>query len=149
MPFALIFIGVLTIVVGARGTYAQFGQLLASEFTGTNNFVYWFLAIFGVGALGYVDSLRTISRLLLVMVLLVLILANKGFFNQFKTALQQGPKTPNALPQQSSAPSNPAGQGYVSSQPQLNLGALGNINVQVSPGSIADKVFKFFGGTTQ
>jgi hypothetical protein len=98
MGFALLFIGLLMIVTGARGTYAQFGTQLASEFQGQNNFTYWIIALVALGALGYIKPVQTISRLLMTLVIIVLFLAHKGFFQQFQAALAAGPKQPNALP---------------------------------------------------
>lgn len=96
MGLALVIIGLLMVVTGARGTYQQFGSLLVGEFSGSNNFAYWLFAIGGVGALGYIPALQTISRYLLALVLLVLFLAHKGFFAQFTNALKSGPQQPSA-----------------------------------------------------
>lgn len=85
------------IITGARGTYSQFGNQLAGEFQGTNNFTYEALAIFVVGAVGYIPAMQTISRWLLAFILLVILLGNKGgngFFTQFNAALKQGPTQP-------------------------------------------------------
>lgn len=82
------------IVTGAKGTYAQFGSQVASDFTGPGNFTYWVAAIFGIGALGYIDALRTFSRLFMALILISMVLANKGFFAKFTAALKQGPVAP-------------------------------------------------------
>jgi hypothetical protein len=102
MAFPLILIGLLMIVTGARGTYAQFGSQLASEFTGTNSFTYWLLALGIIGALGYIKQLQLISRMLMALIIISLFLAHKGFFAQFQSALSAGPTQPNALPSGSS-----------------------------------------------
>jgi len=102
MGLALTIIGLLMVIVGGRGTYAQFGKQLSYDFTGGGNFkqsfTIWFLAIAGIGAIGYLPALQTISRMLLALVLIVIFLANKGFFQQFTQALQTGPQQPAALP---------------------------------------------------
>lgn len=84
------------IVTGAKGTYAAFGSQLAGDFTGPGNFTYWVAAIGAVGAVGYVDALRTVSRLFLTLILISMVLANKGFFNQLTAALKSGPVAPPA-----------------------------------------------------
>lgn len=96
MAFVLVISGLLMIVTGAKGTYAAFGSQLAGDFTGPGNFTYWVAAIGSVGALGYVDALRTISRLFLALILIAMVLANKGFFNQLTAALKAGPTAPPA-----------------------------------------------------
>ena len=145
MPFVLVLGGLLLIITGARGTYAQFGSLVAGEFTGKPNFIYFALAIFLIGAVGYIDSLRTVSRLMLALVLIGIVIANKGFFANFTAALKKGPQAPAAVP----TAQNPSGQGYTSSSPLLDLGPLGTINPQLTPGGPAASIYQFFGGKTQ
>lgn len=96
MAFVLVITGLLMIVTGAKGTYATFGSQLAGDFTGPGNFTYWVAAIGAVGAVGYVDALRTVSRLFLTLILIAMVLANKGFFNQLTAALKAGPTAPAA-----------------------------------------------------
>lgn len=84
------------IVTGAKGTYAQFGQQVAADFTGPGNFTYWIAAIGAVGAVGYIDALKTVSRLFMALLLIVLVLSNKGFFAKFSAALKQGPVAPQS-----------------------------------------------------
>ena len=104
MGFALVLAGLLMIVTGARGTYAAFGAQIAKDFTGPpgQNFTYFLVGIGAVGALGYIDALRTVSRLFMVLVIISIFLANKGFFAQFTAALKQGPIAPQ-LPETGSA----------------------------------------------
>lgn len=106
MGLVLLIAGLLMVITGARGTYAQFGSLVAGEFQGQNNFTYWFLSFMGLGAIGYIPKLQTVSRLLMTLVLLVLVLSHKGFFAQFTAALKAGPKQPNSLPSQTSVSPN-------------------------------------------
>jgi hypothetical protein len=94
MAFVLVTVGLLMIVTGAKGTYSQFGSQVASDFTGSQPFTYWLAAIGAVGAIGYIDALRTFSRLFLTLILVSMLLANKGFFNQLTAALKAGPTAP-------------------------------------------------------
>lgn len=96
MAFVFTTVGILMIVTGVKGTYAAFGSQVAGDFTGSQPFTYWVLAIIGVGSIGYIDSLRTVSRLFLTLILVSMIIANKGFFNQLTAALKAGPIAPAA-----------------------------------------------------
>lgn len=108
-------VGMLLIVTGARGTVTQFGSQVAQDVSG--GFLYYVAAIAGIGSLGYVDSLRAVSRLFMALILIVLVLANKGFFEQFTAALKTGP-IGATVPANSATDTAP---GVVSSQ----SGALG------------------------
>lgn len=89
MPYAFIIAGIVLLTAGVRGTSADLMKLLKGDLTGENNFVYWILAILLIGALGYVQDLRVLSRSFLVLVILVLLLqegkgANGGFFSKIQ-----------------------------------------------------------------
>jgi hypothetical protein len=102
MGLPLLIIGLLMVITGGRGTYAQFGSQVASEFQGgKGSFTYWILAIGAIGAVGYVPQLQTVSRWMLTLVIVSLFLSHKGFFAQFQAALAAGPTAPNAVPQSS------------------------------------------------
>lgn len=83
MPFVFLIIGAVFVVAGVRGTTPQLTQLIKGDFTGKGNFIYWALSILLIGALGYIEDLKPISRAFLILVVIVLILSNKGFFAQF------------------------------------------------------------------
>ena len=95
MPFAFAIFGVLFLVAGVRGTSDDLLTLMKHDLKGPNNFAYWIIAIVLIGSLGYVKDLRTFSRALLALVLIVLVLAeNKqdgsgGLFTKFQSAVQQ------------------------------------------------------------
>jgi len=88
MPIALVFIGVVILVVAIRGTEKEFFALLKSDFTGPGNFIYWVLAFYLIGAVGYFPPLRKLSNTFLVLVILALFLSNRGFFVKFTDALK-------------------------------------------------------------
>ena len=119
------------VITGARGTSVQFGQQLASEFRGPNNFTYWLLAIGIVGAAGYVQALQPISRMLMALIIISIFLSHKGFFANFNKALQSGPVAPNPLPnapQQTATPTNKPGDISIPfTSYKLNLGGIGNL----------------------
>ena len=99
MPFALVTIGLLMIVTGARGTHRCFALELQSDFTGppNQNFIWWVAAIGGIGAIGYIPALRPVAKWLIALVLIVMVLAQHrnttgGFFGQLVDALKRGPE---------------------------------------------------------
>lgn len=87
MPFALVAIGVLLIVSAIRNTAGQLAQQLAGDLSGKNNFLFWLAGLGAVGALGYIPALRTFSRVLLALIILVMALSNNGFFTKFEAAI--------------------------------------------------------------
>lgn len=89
MPFALLVVGLVLIISGVRGTQSDLFASVKGDFTGSNNFVYWALSILVVGALGYVPTLRPLSRGFIVLIVVGLLFnkANGGFFNEFQSAL--------------------------------------------------------------
>ncbi len=154
MAIPLLIIGLLMVITGGRGTYAQFGSQVASEFQGQNSFTYWLLAIGILGAVGYITPLQKISRMLMALVILVIFLANKGFFAKFTAALKQGPVKPNALPQSSgagilspqmtspgSSSTNPSGGNVV------DFGSAGTLNINpIDPNGPIGKAWKSLTG---
>ncbi len=96
MAFVFTIVGLLMIITGVKGTYAQAGSQIAGDFTGSQPFTYWVAAIIAVGALGYIDSLRAVSRMFLTLILVSMVIANRGFFSKFTDALKQGPIAPVA-----------------------------------------------------
>lgn len=94
MPFILAIIGSLLIIAGARGKSTDLASLVKGDLTGTNNFVYWVIAILIVGGIGYANDFRGLSRSFLVLLLLVLILTESknstgGFFAAFTNSVSQ------------------------------------------------------------
>lgn len=85
------------ILTGVKNTYAQFGSTVAGDFTGKGNFTYWLASLGAVGALGYIDALREFSRYFMALIIIAMVLANKGLFAQLTAFLQNGPKAPNAV----------------------------------------------------
>jgi hypothetical protein len=86
MPFVFGIIGIVLIISGVRGTVVgsnpSLVSLVKSDLTGQPNYTEWMLAIFIIGAIGYIDELKTISRLFMALVVIGLLWSNKGFFSQ-------------------------------------------------------------------
>lgn len=95
MPFALALIGVIFVTSGVRGTSQDLAALVKGDFTGENNFVYWFIAVIVIGALGYIEDLRDLSRAFLTLIIIVLLLSENqksgdgGFFAKFTDSVSQ------------------------------------------------------------
>lgn len=94
MPFALVFVGLLLIVVGAKGTQNAFASELKDDFTGQGNFIWWIAAIGSVGALGYIPTFRKFSVAFMSLILVAMLLSNQGFFTKLNEALKSGPVSP-------------------------------------------------------
>lgn len=106
MPYALTFTGLLMIITGINNTYGQLGAQLKSDFTGDKSFVLYIAALGSVGAIGYIPSMRRFSHMFMALILVSLVLSNKGFFQNFSAALKLAPVAP-------SAPAVPAGQAGI------------------------------------
>ena len=102
MPFAFIIVGTMLVVSGVKGTSNDLFALVKGDFTGQHTFIYWAMSILILGSLGYIDELRPLSRAFLVLVLVVLILANGGFFQLFNQAISSTQSQSSQLPSTSS-----------------------------------------------
>jgi hypothetical protein len=109
MTLALLLLGIILASAGIQGTQAQLGALLVSDFSGAGSFWYFIAGIFIVGALGYYSPLQGTSRLVIVLIILVFLLSNQGFFAQFTNALKNPVVPPAPTPMPSPTPVLPAG----------------------------------------
>lgn len=120
------------VVVGIRNTQGQLGTLLVGDFTGTPNFFYWVVALFIIGAFGYINELKAPSDAMLALVIIAILLSNRGFFAQFTAQLQAG--SSHAPPP---GPPNPtAGSSPTSSTPSQSAGGGGNLSALTSVAAI-------------
>lgn len=87
MAFALIGLGLLLFMAAYQNNVAALGSQLSADITGSRGFLIWFVAIFIIGALGYVPLFKNVSRAFLVLILVVIVLSNRGFFAQFVSTL--------------------------------------------------------------
>jgi hypothetical protein len=96
MPFVLIVIGIVLVIGGIRNTIGGDKGLISlvkSDFTGTNNFTYWAVSIAIIGGIGYIETLKPVSRAFMTLVILVLILSNGGVFQKLNASLQSKTQT--------------------------------------------------------
>lgn len=95
MPFVFLVTGIVFLISGVRGTSDDLLSLLKGDVTGKNNFIYWILSIAIIGAIGYIQDLRSLSRAFLALVIIVLVLnedkenGTGGFFTNFQNAVTQ------------------------------------------------------------
>lgn len=116
MPFFFILIGFGLLVIGYRGTQKELFALLEKDFSGPGNFFVFALGIFVVGLVGYVPKLKGLSNAFLGLIIVVMILSNKGFFNSLMAQVQstqtnQPSDNSGAIPGIPSIPSVPHIQG--------------------------------------
>lgn len=89
MPIALLIIGAVFIVAAIRGTHKELFETLKDDFSGSNNFFAWGLAIFFIGAIGYSKSLKPLSNAFLVLLFVTIFLTSgRGFFTQFTAQIR-------------------------------------------------------------
>jgi len=110
MPFALLIIGTVLLVAGVRNSQDVLFSTVKGDFTGSNNFLYWFVAIILIGSIGYVPKLKPISTGFLTLVIVSLFLSKGGFFQQFSTAISSTSAGSLLQAPSSSAPANTAAQ---------------------------------------
>jgi hypothetical protein len=117
MPFIAIFIGLCLVITGAQNTQGQFFQLLETDSVG---FGKWALAIFGIGALGYIKPIRPVTDAFLVLVVMGLFFSNKGFFANLFNSVDNSTSATGSL---SSSATSLLG-GLSSNTGSIALGAL-------------------------
>lgn len=120
MPFALALVGILLLVSALRGTSGALFATLKSDFTGSGNYLYWVVAIMIVGSIGYVKKLAPISDAFLALLLIVLMIANKGFFAQFTAGLSAD--SSNACAKNSSSPQTANALAAAAKLPGIGVG---------------------------
>ena len=96
MPAVLLLIGAVILIAAVRNTQGDLGTALMEDAQG---FFKWALAVGVVGGIGYAPGLRTTSRWLLALVLVVLVLTNYSkFFAAFTNLAQATPAGGTANP---------------------------------------------------
>jgi hypothetical protein len=87
MPFALLIVGIVMVVTAVNNTVQPLAKLVKGDFTGNDNYFYWALAILVIGAIGYYSKLNHFSDAMLALVIVGMVVANKGFFKKFMTSV--------------------------------------------------------------
>ena len=76
MAFALLIIGALLLVSGVRNTQSTLFTLVQGDFSSANgktSFIYWMAAILVIGALGFIEKLKPISKKITIMLVMLLL----------------------------------------------------------------------------
>lgn len=87
MAWPVLIIGLVLVIAGFRGQTDEFVSTVREDFTGQPNFLYWVAAVFAIGALGAIKPLRPVSDGFFVLILVALILSNRGFFAELTRQL--------------------------------------------------------------
>jgi hypothetical protein len=88
MPLIFLILGILFLVLARNNTQGDFETLLKSEFSGSQSFIVWVSALVILGLVGFWKPARPITDAAIGLIILVLILSNKGLFAQFNNALR-------------------------------------------------------------
>lgn len=128
MPFVFLIVGIGLLVTAIRGTQATAFGLLESEFSGPNSFLKWALAMLILGAAGYIPVIRPVTRGLMVLVLLAIVLKNKGgLFKSFNDQIA-APVQPPAPPASAGVGgASAAGSGALTGAAAVGAGAVGGM----------------------
>lgn len=84
MPFVFLATGIVFVLTGLKGDAGKLYDLVKGDFVGPNNYIYWLLSILVLGSLGYIPQLRNLSKVFVALVIVVLLLDNKGFFSKLQ-----------------------------------------------------------------
>lgn len=94
MAFTFLIAGAILLIASIRNTQGDLYTLVAQDFTGSDNFIFWMVSILLIGAVGYIPKLKPVSVGFLTLVILVLFLTKGnpqgtggGFFAQAIKAL--------------------------------------------------------------
>lgn len=91
MPVLFLIGGILLIVVAINDKVDDLTHLITEDFQPSNNtagFHIWIVAIFVAGAIGYIPGFKSVANAFLVLIIMAILLSNKGFFAEFTEALK-------------------------------------------------------------
>lgn len=131
MPFALVFVGIILVTAGVRDKTSDLYTLVKGDIESNGSqkgYIYWMVAILIIGSLGYIDSLKSLSRAFMALVIVVLFLKagnpqaiGGGFFAQFFSALGLNPQS--SVPNEDTTLANIVGSTQFT--PTSNLPSIG------------------------
>lgn len=85
MPFLLILVGIALMGAVLRGQEDRLFQVLRDDFTGSNNFVAWMMAIIILGVVANTfEAARPLAEGFVILVVVALLVSNQGFWEKFK-----------------------------------------------------------------
>lgn len=92
MPLFILAVGILLIISAVNNKLPELAGLLKEDFSPSSNvagFPIWVFAIVLIGLLGYIPGVKPLSNAFLVLLFVGLILANRGFFSKFSSAIEE------------------------------------------------------------
>lgn len=92
MPLFFLIVGIMLVIVGINDRISDLNMLLKDDFApsdGEPSFLLWVLIIGVVGLLGGIKSFKPVSNAFLVLLVIVVLLVNKGFITKFTDAIKQ------------------------------------------------------------
>lgn len=90
MALAILLAGIILLVAGIRGKHDDLIGALKDDFTGPNNFFIWVIAIGVLVGLTNVDKIKPVANAFLGLVILVMLISNRGFFTKFPQEIKKG-----------------------------------------------------------
>ncbi len=97
MPLFLFLLGAIFLAAAMRGEacggeqcYKVLFATMKDDFTGQNNFFYWIMALFIVGAVGYYKPLKPVSNAFMLLIFVVLFLSHDNFVEKFMQEIKSG-----------------------------------------------------------
>lgn len=92
MPILILIVGVMLIAAGLNDRLGDLGELVKEGFSPTDEsisgFHIWIVALFVVGSIGYISGLKPVANAFLVLIVVMLILRNGAFFQNFSSAIE-------------------------------------------------------------
>jgi hypothetical protein len=104
MPLALLFIGILAVVIAVKGNQNDVAKQLVTDFSGASSFVPWIVAILVIAVIGKVANVPNASKMFIGLIVIVYLFANSstgaGLWSQITSAVTNlqapAPSDPNA-----------------------------------------------------
>jgi len=90
MTITAILIGLILVVAAIRGNQDELFDLVKDDFTGSNNFIVWIVAIGFLFALTKVEQVKPIANAFIGLLLLVVIIGNRNFPQEFMRQVKAG-----------------------------------------------------------
>lgn len=85
MPLFLILLGLALILTAVRNKEGELAAILKDDFTSSNNFIAWLGAFAALGVIASASkSLRPATDAFSLLLLTVMMIGNRGFFEQFE-----------------------------------------------------------------
>jgi len=140
MPLFALAIGILFIATGLNNTTGQMFSLLGKEFSGSDNkpsFIPLLISILVIGSLGYYEKIQRLANMFLLLVMVVLVLVNRGVFDEFSKAFKLANGGKGIVPSNTS-------EGSVFSDNPFSgsalTGGIGNLLGKTGIGDVLNKV---------